>query len=462
MKGKIFIAWCGNNALATQVKDCLGDEHYTGVVGGQTGQEGGFHVGEAVLREINQCNQAIFLVELRDDAIRGNLLFELGYALARFDAKKIHVFYINIAQNSKQIPSDLKGIWANYLSSDPAENAEWANRDDSLAKQIVSLFLKNQRTIIPEEKMGIIDSYYSIKEKIFRYPESPYCSEYEFAQYVLFFSLAAYMFRCEKDSRNALAELMTKLTVRSNELDCAISAALCYLDIFSEIQRETNTLYLKRTEFRTLTRRMDGLIENVKRWEENDFSLWFLTFLCDMKNYVHILYSFCPTIPQNARIRCLEDSIPIAETALACCDKLVGEEKHSGIVEHAKNRQCVMLFRAYMYRNLSTAYSILSEQKPELKEKQISSLRASLGERLQLKNYYASHSINSMLRDNFELEYFLALSELLEFEEDEDVQFDYTQDCVEYVERMRSANREENYFLNKIAGLVGLTEDKSS
>ena len=111
MRGRIFIAWSGNNTLALEVKKKLENERYVGVVGGEERYAGDLFVGRTVLNEISHCNQAIFIIQKKNDgSISNNLMFELGYALARFKFNKLHMFYVDVAEN--EIPSDLKGGWA--------------------------------------------------------------------------------------------------------------------------------------------------------------------------------------------------------------------------------------------------------------------------------------------------------------------------------------------------------------
>ncbi len=117
MKGRIFIAWSGTNDIALKVKDYLETQDYTGVVGGAARATTGLFVGHTVLDEINHCNQAIFIVQKKDNGnISNNLMFEFGYSLAKFNSNKIHVFYVDIDQNDDTIPSDIQGIWADYYN----------------------------------------------------------------------------------------------------------------------------------------------------------------------------------------------------------------------------------------------------------------------------------------------------------------------------------------------------------
>ncbi len=439
MKGKIFIAWSGTNELAKEVTRLLRTQKYEGVVGGQTGQAGSLFVGAAVLHEINQCNQAIFIMQKKKESgsISGNVLFELGYALSRFDVKKIHVFYIDIERGDRTIPSDLEGIWANYMTFKGMSET---------ALEIVNIFLANQKIIIPEEKMQIIDSHYNVKDRIFRYPTSPYCSEYEFSQYILFYSQSAYMFRCENDGIKDLKMLIRELPAPSNELDGALTFAVNYLNLFKAIKSEDSRIYLERRDFRDFKEDFTALAEEVSEWQENDFTCWFLALTYDVLNYIHVLYASSPDISQELYIHTMKQSIAYGEKFFVYAEKLENNEQAD------QNRQCIKLYKAYIYRNFTTAYEHLKdsegfENAPLLKKE---NMQKSLAERRSLWRYYKSHSINSKLLENFEMEYYLALSESLEYMEDVGERMEAVEDCKEYVERVRQMHKEQNFFVNKI------------
>lgn len=433
MKGKIFIAWSGKNELAHAVKQYLEKEDYVGIVGGQSGTDGGLFVGDVVLRELDQCNQAIFIMqEKQDGTISNNLMFELGYALSRFDTNKIHVFYIDITSEDKTIPSDIKGIWASFFNT--AES-------DDIAAEIAEKFFSNQKNIIPEDKMSVVNSYYSIKEKIQRYSESPHCSEYEFAQYILFFSQAAYMFGNEKDASCELKDLIKSLSNPDTALDYAIRFGICYLEVLSRIQKEDGVLCLKKEDFRGLRRRLRDMQVVAESWEKDDFSMWYLTILYDIMNYAHILYASSPELSEEDRIRYLKNGMEYADKCLALCEILESKKQ---------NYLCAQLYKAYMYRNLYTIHSILSEQEAFAYE----CLEKSIKARKILVDYYEVHTISARLFDNFELEYYLALSEYLEYVTDEDDFYDYKEDCEEYIRRIKDLHRERNFFVDKIETFI--------
>ena len=433
MKGKIFIAWSGKNDLAVAVKNKLEQEDYLGIVGGQSRTDGGLFVGEVVLRELDQCNQAIFIVQKKANGlISNNLMFELGYALSRFETNRIHVFYIDITPDDKTIPSDIKGIWANFYQSDEA---------DDISAKLIEDFLANQKNIIPDEKMSVIDSFYGIREKIRRYPYSPHCSEYEFAQYILFFAQAAYMFDSVEYALGELKDLIRKLNNVEAELDYAIRSGICYLEMLAFIQKDNGVIFLKKEDFRNINRRLKSLIEKGETWEENDFTLWFLAMLYDQINFIRLLYAFCPELTEEEKQKSLLLSMEYGKKCLEVCEKL---EKQKN------NYLMVQLYKAYVYRNFYTVEKNASKDSIKASEY----LNESLKSRKYLIEYYETHTINSVLFDNFEMEYFLALSEYFEYVDDEDDLLDYKEDCQDYISRKKNLYRDKNHYISVIEELV--------
>lgn len=430
MKGKIFIAWSGQNTLALEVKKILENEGYSGVVGGEAGAANGLFVGDAVLEEINHSNQAIFVVQKKaDGTISNNLMFELGYSLAKFNSKKIHVFYIDINRNDETIPSDLNGIWADhFMSSDT----------DDIAKAITDRFLSDQKYIIPENKMQVIDNYYRIKEVIQRYHESPIYSEYELAQYVLFFSQAAYLFANETEALDSLKGLSKALHNPGEELSLTISFAMCYIEALLYTQKSDDLLYLKKEDYRTLDRRLRNMEETVASWPEDDFTKWFSALLFDIINYSTVLYASNPELGEERREKYLRESIVYAQKCLDVCDELIKSPANLHFTE---------IYMAYMYRNMATAQKMLGED-DELIHK---NLDDSYKMREKLWDHYNEiKSINSKLLDTFEMEYYLALSEQLEFIENKFRLEDSRDECEEYISRVKAHNREKSHFIHKI------------
>ncbi len=445
MKGRIFIAWSGTNELANQVRELLLQEDYDSIVGG--GGSGAaaadLFVGTSVLHQIDQCSQALFIMQKKaDGTISSNLMFELGYALARFNHRKIHVFYIDVSQNDPVIPTDLAGIWADHFDS---------ARDTDVPRGILNKFLKNQRIIIPENKMTVVDSYYTFKDQLRRYAASPFCSEYELAQYVLFFSQAAYMFGDEREGKSVLMALSHSMMKEhpGNELVQAMRFGISYLNIYCVWKKGENGLYLTKADYSSIRSTMNDIEKELLKWPENDFSLWFKALLYNTINFILVIHSACPGTPQGNLRKMLDRSAEFAQKCLDACDKL--DRDHL-------NEQGVQLYRAFMYRNLSTYHMSIQGSDEDI----YANLQRSFDQRRMLMRYCEMSDLNTRLRDAFEMEYYLAMSELLGYSREDlgpELFNSFREECQRYIQRLQESNRERGYYIEKIEHHVASISD---
>lgn len=431
MKGKVFIGWSGQDTIAREVKNRLEEMDYEGLVGGATRKTKTLFLGQSILNEIDSCNQAIFILQKKKDGrISPNTLFEFGYALSRFQTNKIHAFYIGIPHKDESIPSDIEGIWAESLS---------AADDTELAGKVVESFLRDQKNVIKENKMEIISSYYDKRHEFYMYGSRPFCSEYELAQHVLFFSQAAYIMNDIHEALACLQQLALSRRETGNELEQALHFGQQYLNIFLNVSTDEGRLSLKNRYFVEAKNTFEGILKNVSEWpEENEFKTWFELLLYDMLNYIYILRAACPGTAVERCDGFLSKSLPFADECLKRCEKL---EKNDD------DAQCVGLYRAYMYRNLATAYQKCSEPNEEEVKKY---LQLSYEERKKLLEYYKIRSISSRIFESFEMEYYIAVSELLDYPEDEDVLDEYIESCSAYLERIKQLHKEKTHFIKRI------------
>ncbi len=430
MKGRIFIAWSGKNDIAKAVRENLVNHGYEAIVGGKDSHSKATHTGTIVIDEINSCDQAIILVQKKDDGrVSGNLLFEYGYCLAKYSANKIHIYLIDIADNDDSIPSDLRGTLVDLITTTENEN---------LIDDIVEAFLKDQKHTVPESKMNVINNYYNIKHHLKEYHVSPCWSEFELAQYIMFFSHASYLFKDEKGAFDTIRELSNNLAAPCEELAQAINLSLCNVQLFLNIKKSEEVIYITKQTYRSLNQSLKELERKAMGWEQTDFSHWFLTFLYDVNNYAQILCASCPELePERAKML-LNESLEFVDKCLAQCDEL---DKNS------LNQSFIKLIRAYMYRNRSLAYKALGYDRELIKEAvlQSSNMRWDLW-----NGYREARRINSTLFDSFEMEHFLALSEKLEFIDDDWDRDDSIDECNEYVTRVKDLQKERTHFIDKI------------
>lgn len=438
MKGKVFIAWSGENTLAKSVKEILVNEGFECIVGGENGCSGNRTVCDTIMREINNCNQAIFIVQKKDDGnISNNIMFEYGYASARFKDHKTHVFFVDIDENDESIPSDIRGIWADYRLSSSDGDTAWS---------ISQRFMEHQRYLIPEYKCDLANEYYKVKDIIRNHVSYPIYSEYELAQYVIFFTQTAYQYRNDFDALACLKELACELTDTGEELTQTLSLSINYIETLMCIKGGEKELYIEKSDFREKKQSFKDMERISDSWEEDDFSLWFRAVLFDIINYAYLLFADNPNISDDRKRASLEESIRYGNKCIEVCDKLLC---------NATNKYFCEMFKAYQYRNIAVAHKKLGDNEAGVRK----FFELSYEERRILWERYKiiKEKMNPRLYENYEMEYFLALSEHIEYINDEMDREDACEECMKYIERARSAAEEKSFFINKI--MMNITAD---
>lgn len=439
MKGKVFIAWSGTNHLAWEVQKNLANHDYQGIVGGSDSVNDLF-INTTILNEMDSSDQAIFIVTKKNKSrISDNLMFELGYALKKYKPNKIHIFFIDIKHNTPLIPSDIRGLWATELS-----HKEYAD-DSELTEAIVQKFLENQKIIIPDEKIALIDSYHSEKDKFIRHLETPQCSEYELAQYVLFFSQAAYLHNEEAVAYDLVCKLTNGLKSIIPELNYALIYAQYHLDILKSIKKDSEELYLEDEKGDGLCERLTQLLQktNVAQpaLEDNEFKSWIQLFICSSLNYAYNLCAAYDPLPSSIVNKHLKASIEYGKQALELCEKLS---------DNPLNEQCITLQKGYINRNIAVSYKKMHSDTSEI----VKHLEISLEMRDNLLGHYETHPTNNKVFDKIELEYFIVASERLEYITDDDEFFKCEKKCEKYLVRAKKNQKEKNFFVDKIEKLL--------
>lgn len=77
MKDRVFIIWSGSNEVAMNVKTIMESEgNYVCSIGGNSDNDSTFSsIGDTVIQQIKNCNQAIVIFENRSDGKVSNNLF---------------------------------------------------------------------------------------------------------------------------------------------------------------------------------------------------------------------------------------------------------------------------------------------------------------------------------------------------------------------------------------------------
>lgn len=458
MKDNVFIVWSGNKGqdLALKVKEMLELNDYKCIVGGEGGVTNGMHVGTTIINQMNTCTQAIIIVQKKENGtISNNLFFEWGYLVSHLGDTKSHVYYIDIEEHDSAIPSDLHGIWVTYLKSASVE---------ATSEEIVNKFIAQKVSPVQRDKMSVIDLYYNLKAKISEHRCECSYAELDLAQNILFFAQSAYLFHKETDALETLRKLdnlfQYENVMQSPELDAAVDFATCYLSVLNPdtIAREGSMPYLSASGYSSAKRVLTALVKRVEACRgEGEFYKWFFMFVYDALNYICVLYTMLPGAAERRKIRIFKESITYAEISLAWCDALSSQ---------SENTMCLNLYEAYIYRNMATAYKFLGERGVDekyTKEAVQELMLKSLQKRSAIFDHYSNRSINTRLLENFEQEYYFALSEILadnvgkETIECENMTIDCEEaliNCEEYVDNSKKRNEGKNYLLDQIQKFI--------
>lgn len=441
MKDKIFIAWSGSNSIAIKVKSILEARNYKCTIGGNSDNNSTYtSVGDTVIQQIKNCNQAIIIFQNRADGnVSNNVFFELGYVLASYGQQKIHC--VKKADEQIILPSDFDNSFV-----EPIVCAD----DDGFVKGILDYFFARQKMSINENKMLLINNRYRMHDYIQRHfsEQGSKCSDYELAQYILFYLQAAQMFG---DERKVYAELKQFKddfhSYFSDELAIAVNMGISYFEMSSNIlAREDGEFYIER---RVFTRFRDSYLKCKEDLIEDDtgmFHEWANAFISQRLNYAYLLFSNNPDLTEEKLIKNVEMSRQWGEIALADMEKL---ESFATIKDNNDHKGILSLFRSYIYRNMFICCKKLHDEEGEL-----SWLNKSKKERTALKNNFEIGSIDSQLYDNFAMEYYLTLVEYLVYADklglDEDDVEDYKEEIKEYIEQ---STKQTNYskYVDRIA-----------
>ena len=418
VKEKVFIAWSGNPELASHVSSALSKHNYMGIVGGnQTTQPNSMYIGPSVISQMNTCSQAIFLITKKDigklgeGTISNNLLFELGYLVCRLPNAKIHLLYIDITENDPLIPSDIKGCWAKYLSSKDLSN-------DELASHITDSFLKAQTVIIPENKMDIIFNWYDYKQIIRTYLDSPQKSNFELAQYLLFYVQAVYFFEDYEESTNQLQKLKEQDHSFSYELQCSIDYALLTINFYNTIR----TNMLTTDEFDTLIESYEYSLNKAEDFQNNEYLLWYKALHYENMGFAYYLFILSLTSDKNDDFESyINEMMVVCFEGLKYCRSLLSL-RDNDVPSISRSRESpnyyfLTLIKSYIYRQIAIAYQIARQNNIILEEQYVAECEKahekSFKMRKILYNKYEKSRISDTVKSNIEMEYHIAMADSL-------------------------------------------------
>lgn len=445
MKDQVFIGWSGSNDIAIQVKKHLETKNYRCTIGGNADNNSQFSsVGDTVIQQIKSCNQAIMIFCNRSDGqVSNNLFFELGYVLASYGQPKVHC----VRRESERVvlPSDFDNSFV-----EPIKNSE---SDEKFVEGILEYFMNRQKMSINENKMMLINNRYKIHEYIQRHfsEQGSKCSDYELAQYILFYMQAGHMFGDTVTSREEMVKFKNAYhSYFSEELAIAVNMCITFYDMVLNIKSDENgDMYLERSDFRQFKDKYKEYYENVKEDGPGAFGEWAKVFILEQFTYAYSLYAMNPNISEEIRLKNFEHCREWAELAIYALDKLKSEPQ---IIDNNDHRGIISMIYAYIYRNLFLVYKYLGDEDTALKW-----LEKTKKERTALKNNFETGSIDTKLCENFQMEYYLTLIEYLAYADklhlDEDDVDGYKEDIAAFIESSRK-NADHNRYIDRIEKLL--------
>ena len=439
MKDKIFLVWSGSNTIAKRVKSILENEYnYICNVGGNYDNNSQMvSIGDTVIKQMKSCNQAIVIFHNKNNGgISNNLYFELGYVSAMYGMKKVHC--VKRANEAIVLPTDFDNSFVEGME---------APDDETFANNIVAYFIERQKLSVDTNKMYLINNRYIMHEMLqAHYSDAgSKCSDYELAQYMLFYMQASIMFQ---DCPKILDELREFKRLHSNEFSVELNKAsiisISILEIEASLKSDDEHIYISDDVFRRYYNTCNGMLESITDDDVGTFDEWAKVILAENLSYAFTLYASNPSVDDTIKKYAFEKAISYGEQCLKYIDVLI---KTAPVVENNDLIGLVSLYKAYVYKHIFTASKYLG------KEDTFHWLKIALNERQELIRNFDTNSIDSKLYFHFQIEYYLLLLEYLEYygkeKMDEFEYLIYMKDIDQFIMSLNTKN-DTNAYIKKI------------
>lgn len=441
MKDRIFIAWSGTSDIAFKVKQVLENRcNYKCFIGGNGTNDSNYaSVGDTVLQQIKSCNQAIVIFQTRKDGfISNNLFFELGYALSSYGQTKVHC--VKLANEKLSLPSDFDNSFVEPIDD---------SNPEVLVNGIVDYFLARQKLSVNTNKMYLINNRYLIKEFIKRHfsEQGSKCSDYELAQYLLFYAQAASMFNDVNAVRNELQLFKHAYQYNfSAELSISVDLCLTYFELYSGIEiNSNNSMFIDKATYRKVKEKFESIELDIVDDDTGIFDEWARVFACDYMVFATDLYLGNPELSEERKIRVANKTIALADE---CISRIETLQSVAPIMENNDHIGILSLLKSYIYEHKFIAYDYLGS------DEAVEWLKKTKREKSALRKHFDYGMIDSHLSENLDMEYnltlikYLACSDRLHLDEEE------IEECVEeigdFLARTQSKTS-NNKFMEKIS-----------
>lgn len=437
MKDRVFIIWSGSRDVAEKVKSILErDYNYLCWVGGNSENDSqAASISETIIFQMKACNQSIVIFQNKkeNNSVSNNLFYELGYTLALYGPTKVHS--VRRINDNIILPTD-----CNNHFIEPIENSD---SDDDFAREIVNYFIRRQKLSVDENKMNLINHRYKIHDMINKHysQEGSKCSDYELAQYILFYMQAAHMFGDEKRILEELSGFYRYHNHEfSTELSLAVNMGISFLNMVIGIKMKSEDcdVYIDEDDFWDFESHYCDYQRIISSENDNIFSNWAEIFFYEHLGFVYMLYANNDTLSHNEKERKYKSCILHCLNALESIDEL---DRIINFESNNDDKGIIALFKAYLFRNLFVAKHFIGESDA------IDWLEKSVEKRRALKIYFDKGAIDTSIYDNFCMEYCLSLLNLMSVREnaDPDEIHKCRNEIRRYLENVKDHSRENAY-----------------
>lgn len=442
MQENVFVAWSGSNDYAVAISKALRVHNYNAIVGGNAKNDNSIvFVGQTIISQMKLCPQAILIIQVKksDGQISPNLLFEFGYLLNKLKYDKLHVYFIDIQKDSVLIPSDIQGIWADFLFSN-------MDLDKSIIDYIISSFLSRQYQIVNIDKIDYILNWLHYKNAIKKYCIEPNITHFELAQLLLFSMQSVYYNEDYEETDGLIDVFFRTFHSFSPELRCSLKFCAVTLK-FYRIYFSSDNQKLTINEIYDMIDEYESILEQAKFLDENEFKCWL--YACIYEHLGFLLYWFLLFSDVD------HDEEEILFSTILDYNSLALEylnELDNGKYKSNNNFYFCTLFKAYVFRQKALShhnlYLITHDDKQKNKENEC--FVSSFEMRQKLHNNFSHMKTNSKVIESMEIDYFLSMTEILTLEKNHQKRKRYLQKIHTFLEKHENkCNRMEEY-INQI------------
>lgn len=458
---RVFIGWNGdeNKEVAFRISNFLSAANFSPIVGGEWKKS--FTVSEEIINQMKFCEFAIFLLEkeVRKDengtvlsiGLNPNVMMELGYMLHKVKNPN-HTRRILVDLEPKDLPSDLQGTWTVAIKKDKYTTED--EREEALtkfAREIADDFLNYIKDLdVEPQKLVYLDKWMDNAVDIYNYnPEG----EKRISE-KLIYGLQAAIYSNEyerlydklKEIRSKFSEVTEygKTKDKFNDYP-AVSCAIAILKLFVETNRLTKTpnenLYDKL--------KTDLEVEYEVNIEDENLKSWCEIFRKDKLELLNEIYAAGDMDP--------EEKIYHYEKALEYCNEILNLIEIQ--VEKDHDPDYALLYKGFIFRNMSQISKALVELEPEKKEEYLKFQEDYCHKSFEYrKNLFDIYNIGKQTElvsmDFIRQEYILALAEEYQFKEDYNQKREIRRTLNTLLSDWEEKNNVRNMIFNKIKNEV--------